>query len=203
MPLLPPTVDGAAVRVIYQALLDARRVEVRYAPRSPDGGGDKTYVASPLGIVARGSISYLVCTLWEYTDIRQLALHRVRAAVISDAHATRPEGFDLDTYIGSGAFEYPIGDPIRLKAIFERGAATHLHETPVSEDQESVQTDEEHVLITATVRDTAQLEWWLLGFAELVEVLEPTALRDRIAASATRMVERYRLRMEEGQRVST
>jgi predicted DNA-binding transcriptional regulator YafY len=59
MPLLPPKVDGDAVRVIYQALLDARRVEVRYAPRSPEGG-EKTYLANPLGIVARGSVSYLV-----------------------------------------------------------------------------------------------------------------------------------------------
>ena len=181
MPLLPPTVDGGAVRVIYQALLDARRVEVQYAPRSSDGGGEKTYIVNPLGIVARGSISYLVCTLWDYTDIRQLALHRVRCAVITQAHTTRPDGFDLDTYIGSGAFEYPVGDTIHLKAVFERGAAAHLYETPLSADQVIKTVSQDRVRVRATVRDTAQLEWWLLGFGDLVTVEQPAKLRRRIA----------------------
>ena len=52
MPLLPPKLNAPAVRVIYQALLNAQRAEVRYAPRSPDGEGEKTYVVNPLGLVA-------------------------------------------------------------------------------------------------------------------------------------------------------
>jgi hypothetical protein len=30
-----------------------------------------------------------VCTLWNYDDIRQLALHRVKAATMTDVVATR------------------------------------------------------------------------------------------------------------------
>ena len=46
---------------------------------------------------------------------------------------------------------------------------------------EGVDTD--HVCVTATVRDTAQLDWWLLGFGSAVLVLEPPALAVRIAAA--------------------
>jgi predicted DNA-binding transcriptional regulator YafY len=179
MPLLPPKVDGDAVRVIYQALLDARRVEVRYAPRSPEGG-EKTYLANPLGIVARGSVSYLVCTFWNYTDIRQLALHRVQSAMVTEVAATRPDGFELDQYIDGGAFEYPIGPAIKMEILFDRDAASHLYETPLSEDQVIEDLDSKRVIVTATVKDTQQLVWWLLGFGSLIEVRAPASLRKRI-----------------------
>ncbi len=57
----------------------------------------------------------------------------------------------------------------------------HLVETPLSEDQVIESVDADHVCVTATVRDTAQLEWWLLGFGSSVLVLEPVALAVRIA----------------------
>ncbi|MCX7055913.1 MAG: WYL domain-containing protein [Proteobacteria bacterium] len=191
MPLLPPKLDSAAVRVIYQALLDARRVEVRYVPRSAEGAADKTYLVNPLGVVARGSIAYLVCTLWKYTDVRHLALHRVRDAVITDEHATRPEGFDLDAYTKSGVFQYPLGNKIQLIADFERGSAAALHETPLSDDQVIETLSDGRVRVQATVGDTAQLEWWLLAFGDLVEVLEPAHLRTRIFNSITKSLENY------------
>jgi len=192
MPLLPPKVNGQAVRVIYQALLDSRCVEVRYTPRSLEGGAEeKTYLVNPLGLVARGTISYLVCTLWDYTDIRQLALHRVSAAEVSETSTTRPIDFDLDTYIHGGAFEYPVGELIQLKAIFERGAAMHLYETPLSDDQQIAAIDTDHVLITAMVKDTAQLQWWLLGFGDLVEVLEPASLRTSLSATLAHAASAY------------
>ncbi|HMY29376.1 MAG TPA: WYL domain-containing protein [Agitococcus sp.] len=33
--------------------------------------------------------------------------------------------------------------------------------------------DNEHLLIEATVKHTQQLVWWLRGFGDAVEVLEP------------------------------
>jgi predicted DNA-binding transcriptional regulator YafY len=142
--------------------------------------------------LARGSLLYLVCTFWEYTDIRRLALHRVRWAVITDLPATRPAAFDLDTYIASGAFQYAVGDNIQLVAVFERGAAAHLYETPLSADQVIEAVSADRVRVRATVRDTAQLEWWLLGFADLVVVSVPETLRDRLSSVAARMSDNYR-----------
>jgi predicted DNA-binding transcriptional regulator YafY len=94
---------------------------------------------------------------------------------------TRPGGFNLDEYIQSGEFQYPVGPPIQLKAKFLRAAAAHLVETPLSDDQVIESLDADHVCVTATVRDTAQLDWWLLGFGSGVLVLAPPALTVRIA----------------------
>lgn len=191
MPLLPPAVNHEAVRVIYQGLLEGRHLELTYQPRSAEGMADQLYIVNPLGLVARGSLLYLVCTFWEYTDVRQLALHRVRWAVLTDLPVTRPDAFDLDAYIGGGAFQYPMGDNIQLEAIFERGAAAHLYETPLSADQVIEAVGDDRVRVRATVRETAQLEWWLLGFGDLVEVSAPMELRTRISRTLAQAAATY------------
>jgi predicted DNA-binding transcriptional regulator YafY len=47
------------------------------------------------------------------------------------------------------------------------------------------------VLVHATVENTAELRWWLLGFGELVEVLAPADLRDEFRTRATAMAAMY------------
>jgi hypothetical protein len=69
---------------------------------------------------------------------------------------------------------------IQLKAKFDRAAAAHLYETPLSDDQTIDNFDADHVIVTATVRETAQLEWWLRGFGSRVDVQEPIGLRQRM-----------------------
>jgi predicted DNA-binding transcriptional regulator YafY len=47
------------------------------------------------------------------------------------------------------------------------------------------------VRLVATVPDTLQLRWWLLGFGEGVEVIEPKDLRERMVSSIQKMQGRY------------
>jgi predicted DNA-binding transcriptional regulator YafY len=193
MPLLAPQVNEDAARVTYQGLLDGKRLRMTYVSRAAAEEGDRDYEVNPLGLVVRGNLIYLVCTLWNYEDIRQLALHRVKSAEMTDIAATRPTDFDLHRYIEQGAFQYPVGPMIQLKVKFTRGAAAHLYETPLSADQVIEEADAEHAIVTASVRDTAQLEWWLHGFGDLVEVLEPPSLKASVASTLARAVSKYSL----------
>jgi predicted DNA-binding transcriptional regulator YafY len=191
MPLLPPRFNREAVRVVYDALLAGKRFAAEYRSRAADSDELKSYEVSPLGLIARGPLLYLVCTLWDYQDVRQLALHRLVSATLTDKAVISADGFDLDRYIEQGEFQYPVGPMIQLKAKFTREAAAHLHETPVSEDQTIEDLETEYVLVTATVRDTAQLEWWLHGFGPTAEVLEPAELRGRMIFTAAALSKRY------------
>ena len=197
MPLLAPEVDTTVARTVYQSLLDGVRFTADYASRSAPSPEPREYVVSPLGLVARGNLLYLVCTLWDYTDIRQLAMHRIRTATATDVPVTTPAGFDLDQYIAKGEFHYPVGPKIKLEARFYRGAATHLYETPLSVDQQITDLDADHVLVTATVRDTEQLHWWLLGFGSLVAVIGPESLRNELARELAVAASTYTQRTDE------
>lgn len=175
-PLIPPNYPEAIIEAVHSALLSEQQLEISYTSR--EQGETKTYPVHPLGIVQRGAVTYLVATLSDYTDIRLLAVHRIQSAQVLDQPAKTPKKFDLAKYIRQGAFGFDEGGEIKLVVRFTTPAAEHLRETPLSLDQqiEPVQTD--WVRLQATVPDTAQLRWWLLGFGDQVEVLEPTSLRE-------------------------
>lgn len=184
--LLPPTTVPGVHETVLQALLENRRIEAVYTPR--DSGEQREYLINPLGAVFRQSVVYIVATLWDYDDVRQLALHRFSEARLTDARARRPRGFDLDDYIQQGAFGYPASDDrIRIRVLFDAGTAHHLYETPLSSDQALAPAQDGRVELTASVPDTEDLRWWLLGFGAGVEVKSPARLRRAMSQTAQAM----------------
>jgi predicted DNA-binding transcriptional regulator YafY len=190
--LQSPPVEPSVHATLYDALLQERQVTVRYLQRQATEAKD--FVVHPLGVVARDTVIYLVCTMWNFTDVRQLALHRMQSATLLEAASSRPEGFCLDAYIAGGAFGYPeSSDTIQLEALFSSDTAAHLAECPLADDQQIVPESGSVVRISATVRDTKELRWWLLGFGDQVTVLEPPQLRDRMRDIVAGMAASYGL----------
>ena len=189
MPLQPPEVDPGIMDAVYGALLEGSQLEVSYQSRTADHPRDLTI--NPVGLVVRDSIHYLLATVEPYSDVIQMVLHRMASARIADEPAREPEKFDLDRYISEGGFEYASGPPIRLVARFHDGAGHHLMESPLSDDQSAKDLGDGCVEIGATVRESDQLHWWLLGFGNRVEVIAPKALRESIGHEIRSLAERY------------
>ncbi|MDO9393925.1 MAG: WYL domain-containing protein [Methylotenera sp.] len=175
-PLIPPNYPEEIIEAVHSALLTGQQLEISYTPR--EHSETKTYPAHPLGIVQRGAVTYLVATLYNYTDILLFAVHRIQAAKVLDQPSTTPEGFDIKHYISQGALGFEENGLIKLVVRITVPAAEHLWETPLSLDQQITPDQSGWVRLQATVPDTAQLRWWLKGFGQEVEVLEPTLLRD-------------------------
>ena len=190
MQLLPPKIDPQAQRTVYDALLRKKRLELDYRPRKPKG--KERYRINPIGLVVRDGVIYLVASLVENDAIRQFVLHRIKSAQVLDEPATSSRGFDLDKYIEEGGFGWPTGRKIRLVAIFDRGPADTLVETPLSPDQSIRKLDEDRFELTATVQETRELQWWLLSFGPEVEVVEPKSLRALMRKLVGRSAKRYR-----------
>jgi len=182
-------IDPDIQHEVYEALLYNRRLNVTYQP--PWHEGSKEYEINPLGLVFKDSITYLVCSMWDYPDMRQLALHRMLTAQALNIPASTPDGFILDDYIASGELEYPVGDSIELKAWISGNLASLLNERPLSDDQGIEKQDDKQLLLCATVQDTNELRWWLLGFGDQVEVLEPAEFRGYFAEIAANMANAY------------
>lgn len=179
--LEPVTVDEDVQRTMYEALLNERRVELVYQLRAEQA--PKEYEFSPLAMVSRQGVIYLVGPFWDYENVVQLAMHRIRGVETTGRPAHLPEDFNIDTYIRDQAgFSYPTGrGTIKLQALFAADAAKHLEERPLSDDQTIQPHDDERVRLKATLQDTDDLAWWLLGFGPSVEVQKPVALRRKIA----------------------
>lgn len=180
-PLIPAKIKPEVVDVVYEALLEGRQFRGRYRNRDGDVA---EYEFHPLGLVFRESVAYLVATVWDYEDLRHYAMHRFLSCELLEELSRVPVNFSLDGYVSTGTFEYVHveGKMIRLKAIFEKDAAYHLQETPLSKDQTITPRPDGRVEVTATVKDSEQLRWWLLGFGGFAEIVEPVKLRKELQA---------------------
>lgn len=190
-PLLPPEVDIQVVEVIYEALLRETRLLASYRKKGDDGCKD--YEISPLGLVVNEPVVYLVGTLWDYSDVVLLALHRFQSAELLDITAQKPNDFDLQVFIADGSlgFSGQPGARLSLKARFTEAAADHLRETPLHATQRLSADEEGWVMIEAEVSDTLQLRWWLFGFGDQVEVVAPLGLREEFAQVARSLNRNY------------
>jgi predicted DNA-binding transcriptional regulator YafY len=185
MQLFAPELEGETVEALYTALFSELKIEIKY--KNKDG-----QTVSPLGIVVRDHVIYLVCTFWGYKNLRHIALHRIQSIKILEEHVQYPEDFNLESYIAEGGFQYPQkAGLIELELEFTDKAGNHLLETPLSEDQEISEIEKNHLRVTATVEDTKELRWWLLGFGQYVEVISPASLRSEMRLKAKQMYLNY------------
>jgi predicted DNA-binding transcriptional regulator YafY len=192
-PLLAPKINENAMAVVHAAVAQARQVDLRYRSRS--AGKTRSYRVHSLGLIYRGIFGYLVCTIGDYDDPRLLALHRITSAHMLIEAAVEPEGFNLQAYAHSGAMGFMDNGSIKLMLRMEAPAAEHLCETPLSKDQ-AINADDRKgwVRITATVDDTSQLRWWLLGFGDQVEVVAPAHVRSALRDIYESAAHHYRTR---------
>ena len=190
--LHPPEVNSFILSSIYDGLLLERQVEVSYQNRGTDEAQEARI--HPLGLVFVDNVIYLVCTFWDYEDLRQIALHRIKTARLLDEASEVSEGFDLQTYIDKGHFGIPQSDePIHLKCLFDTTVARHLEESPLNDSQKLTHHDDDRFLLEADVCDTLQLQWWILGFGSQVEVVAPASLREVITKTCQKMHEKYKI----------
>ncbi|SFH38026.1 helix-turn-helix transcriptional regulator [Modicisalibacter xianhensis] len=188
--LLPAHLEEATWQTVAQALLEQRALDVIYLSRSREKR--KSFTLHPQGLVSRHSVTYLLATVNDYSDIRQFALQRIETVTFSDGLWRASVGFDLDDYISSGAFGYPQGtEDIRLVAHVEPQVAWLLSETPLAVTQTLTPLQgSDWQRLEAEVPDDQQTLWWLRGMGASVDVIEPQGWRDDIRHNAEAILAR-------------
>ena len=131
-----------------------------------------------------------MATAFDYQDVRLYALHRFKEATICYETVKIPKGFSLDQYVQDGALQFGSPAPIDLVLKIAPEMARYLTEAPLSKNQKIQANDDGHTL-TASVKDTWQLRWWLLSQGASVEVVAPMALRQAIAKTLSQAAKLY------------
>ncbi len=185
--LMPPTIPLGVLESVQEALLADEQIDLSY--RSTNDEHHKPLRIHPLGLIQRGQVTYVVATVFDYVDPRLLALHRIKSAERTGLAAHRAKGFALEQYIASGALEFGDGEEMKLVAKVSASLARHLSETSMSSDMRLV-TDGEHFKLTATMRHSWQLHWWVLSQGDDIEITKPAAFRreigERLLAAAAK-----------------
>jgi predicted DNA-binding transcriptional regulator YafY len=174
---LPPDINVDALEVVQRALLNDTQLDCTYFSAHKNQVSKLTL--NPLGMVQRAHTAYLIATAEPFEDIRQFVLHRFKDARELPTPCNKPEGFELQTYIDSGAMQFGTRHKIRLEAWISDGLARLLTEAPLSEDMQ-LTPEEDGSRLTATVNDSWELKWWILSHAGSIQVQQPLALREEI-----------------------
>lgn len=187
--LQPASVSPEVLEVVYDGLLYERIIEMNYFSRS--SGESKHFRVKPLGIAYRDSISYLVARINDYDNETLLSLHRIEQAELTEDTFEYPSDFKLNDYLNQGKLGYLQSESnVALKLKISRKSGFHLIETPLAEDQTIVEHDDFYE-VCATVKDTSEVRWWIMGMGSHVEVLAPQALRESIREDLAKALQQY------------
>ncbi|HEX2907721.1 MAG TPA: YafY family protein [Phototrophicaceae bacterium] len=182
--------DISALPVIQEALWDEQQLALLY--RRADGVAVER-VVHPLGLVAKGSVWYLVATV--EGEIRTYRVSRVQDSHVVDEPATRPSDFDLAAYWEQSKAEfvanlprYPATlrlNPERLPFLKGWRFARIEYLSPREADG----------WITASVQFELESEacGYILSGGDQIEVLEPPELRERVRQTAREIAARYEM----------
>ncbi|CAM5543389.1 helix-turn-helix transcriptional regulator [Eoetvoesiella caeni] len=163
-PLLPPAISADVFDAVSTALYQNHWLTVDYKNAA---GKQSERNVMPLGLAQQGPRLYLVCRYEGFDNERSLAIHRITRATVSGISFKRPTEFSLQKYDDDGRFGFGEGQYIKLSFCIAKPAGQHLLETLLAKDQKVVEHDD-YYAITATVIDSARLDWWLNGFGEQV-----------------------------------
>lgn len=186
-PLLPVRASAEVLEAVHEALMHDRCLKIRY--RTAEA---RESIVHPLGLIQQDRLLYCAVNFDGFSDVRLIAVHRIRHALLLDKHCVKPLGFSLDQFIADGGLGFgEVGKSIRLRIRLHDYAGEHLRETPLSTDQKHVDLGEGSAEIRATVQLTRRLRWWLLAFGPDVEVLAPAGLRKEIHGLLQAALSRY------------
>ncbi|MBZ6385947.1 helix-turn-helix transcriptional regulator [Pantoea piersonii] len=168
-PLLPPPIAEGVFESVSEALYLNRWLKITYRNA---GGKESENSVMPLGLAQQGPRLYLVCRFDGYNNERSLAMNRILAAHVSTFTFERPAEFSLKKYDDDGRFGFGEGHQIFLTFEIERSAGLHLIESPLSLDQTHRELSDDRLEFSATVVDSAMLNWFLAAFGEAVSNVE-------------------------------
>lgn len=190
---LPPSVDPVVQKALSDALLLERQIDALYAPGSK--GAPKAYRLHPLGLLLRGGTTYLVASPDASTKLSLYALHRLRAVEMRLESTGFAPGFDLEKALQSGRGQFGIAiegaTALNLVLACEPVMGGLLEESPLSSEQRVATMVDGRIEIRATVPDSWELRWWILGRGASVEVVRPASLRREIAQTHLEAAARY------------
>lgn len=189
MPLRPPSIAPSVRGIVHQAVFDGMQLSVAYKARGRKKASQMRL--HPLGLVFRDGVEYLIATVNDYSDPRQLVLHRIMSVQALTDSIVEPEGFDFKAYIQESFAYLESTNELKVRLSIDPYVAEHLFERPLSQDQEIEEVSEDEVIVEASVADSWELRRWIRGLGSAVEVLEPQSLREEIAGELLETVSYY------------
>ncbi len=179
---------------IYQSLQQAVQyhhpVDITYFSRS-QGEPTKRRI-DPYGLSFKIGAWYVVgyCHLRE--DIRTFSLDRIKWLRIEEKMRFRyPQDFNLQEWLARGWQLQSGGEPTEVVVRFSPKQGAWILGGQWHPTQQVEKSGDGSVLFRVTVSGWEEMLYWVLSFGADAEVVSPEVMRQAVAETARKMVERY------------
>lgn len=198
-------VDATAVKklnIVSQCWTERKQVRMRYLPLNASVA--QTRVIEPYFIQpsALARAIYIIANCRLRNGLRIFRLDRVLEVQALDTDYEIPAWFDANEYLSGYWSITATGTPRTVKLRFRPEIARIATETVWHDTQVTEAAMDGSVIVTMRLAITHDLVSFVLGWADMVEVLEPPALQRDLAKAARKIHEMYRAVEPEAIRVA-
>jgi predicted DNA-binding transcriptional regulator YafY len=169
------------VGLIQRALLDRRRLDMRYYSMSRDEENRRQVDPYHLTVFEGGFYLVGYCHLRKTERI--FAVERIRELKMLAAPFIVRRGFNLEEYLDH-ALGIVKGEIVPVKVLFSSSIARFIRDRFWHSSQKFRDLPDGRLEMTLRVADTFEIRRWILGYGRDAEVVEPATLRGMLREHA-------------------
>lgn len=182
--------NRSLIEQVHRAFQQRRRLRLTY--HSLYEGGEIRTLVSPYRLLFSRHTWYIVGRSSLHRAVRMFHLGRIRTLEITTDRYEIPPRFSLEKHLGNAwRFVRERGPDQKVVIRFQPQVATNVSEVLWHKTQELRWNDDGTLDFRVTVSGLGEISWWVLGYGDQAEVLEPAALRALLAERIAKMHARY------------
>jgi predicted DNA-binding transcriptional regulator YafY len=178
---------GLIFNLIEQSILNRRTIRLDYEGLE---SGKSSREIDPYALIFRRHSWYLLGFCHVREEIRIFRLNRIYKVTLTDKSFEKKPDFSIEEFF-KNSWEIYQGEPTEVKLRFF-GKAVKVIESGQHHPSENLSRQEDGSLVySVKVSGIEEISRWILGFGEMVEVLEPENLRVNIKETVQKMQKLY------------
>ncbi|WP_238397678.1 helix-turn-helix transcriptional regulator [Anatilimnocola aggregata] len=176
--LLAAISSRCCVRMRYESLHEQRQIQTKLHPYRLLFHQHSWYV------IGRSSV---------HREVRTFNVSRIRKIQILEEPLRMPKNFRIESHLRNAWRLNPEPGPDRnVKIRFSPKVARNVEEVQWHKTQQTQRLEDGALDFTVTVSGLQEISWWILGYADEAEVIEPLELREIIRQRAERLLAVYK-----------
>ncbi len=180
---------GDVIRVLNEAVLEHRSVEMRY--RTGRTGVVSRRALDPYRVWYRNGGLYVIGHDHKSKEVRTFAIDRISQPKLTEASFEVPADFDFEARTAS-AFGVVADPPDHVQIRFDAHWALYVEEHTWHPSQKVARALDGGLELAMDVGVGDELRNWILSFGGGAEVIAPASLRKEVKAELARAGARYR-----------
>lgn len=177
------------ISILQTAILHENKVRVRYDSYYEGRVIDVVLHPYRLAYIHRGW--YLIAFTEQTSRVQTYKIERILRIRMLDAVYTIDPAFNLDSYFGDAWLMIRGETRYHVKVRFLSKVAGNVDEIHWHKTQSTSYEADGSLLFEADVDGVEEISWWILGYGDQAQVLEPPELRELVAARVAHMHEYY------------